>query len=61
MQSIVLGSSSQTRAMLLEKFSIPFIQRECGFDEELNSAFGPCSFCLSSFKGGKCKVVNLGI
>lgn len=51
MQPIVLGSSSQTRAMLLEKFSIPFIQRECGFDEEQLRIYDPAHFVYHATKG----------
>jgi septum formation protein len=50
-QPIVLGSSSQTRAMLLEKFSIPFIQRECGFDEEQLRIYDPAHFVYHATKG----------
>lgn len=51
MQTIVLGSSSQTRAMLLDKFAIPFIQRECGFDEEQLRIYDPAHFVYHATKG----------
>lgn len=51
MQKIVLGSSSITRAMLLEKFGVPFIQRECGFDEEQLTITEPAHFVYHATKG----------
>lgn len=51
MQTIVLGSTSQTRALLLEQFGIPFIQRECGFDEEQLLIKEPSSFVYHATKG----------
>ena len=51
MQPIVLGSSSETRAHLLEKFGVPFIQRECGFDEEQLRISDPVSFVYHATQG----------
>lgn len=51
MQPIVLGSSSITRAQLLDKFGIPFIQRECGFDEEQLRIDDPAHFVYHATKG----------
>nr|WP_041666582.1 septum formation inhibitor Maf [Sulfurospirillum deleyianum] len=51
MQQIVLGSSSQTRAEILRAHSIPFIQRECGFDEEQLSLQNPAHFVYHATKG----------
>ena len=51
MQTLVLGSSSHTRAMLLEKFTIPFVQRECGFDEEQLRISDPAHFVYHATKG----------
>jgi len=50
-KTIVLGSSSQTRAMLLEKSMIPFVQRECGFDEEQLRISDPAHFVYHATKG----------
>jgi len=51
MQPIVLGSSSITRAQLLEKFGIPFIQRDAGFDEEQLCIREPSHFVYHATKG----------
>lgn len=51
MRPIVLGSSSLTRAQLLQKFNIPFIQRECGFDEEQLCISDPAHFVYYATKG----------
>ncbi len=51
MHSIVLGSTSPTRALLLQKFGISFIQRECGFDEEQLSFKDPASFVYHATYG----------
>ena len=51
MQKFVLGSASSTRAMLLERFCIPFVQRECGFDEEMLCNDIPASFVYHATKG----------
>ena len=51
MQPIVLGSSSLTRAQLLQKFGIPFTQRECGFDEEQLRISEPAHFVYHATKG----------
>lgn len=51
MQRIVLGSSSQTRATLLDQFGIPFIQRDAGFDEEQLCISDPAHFVYHATKG----------
>ncbi|MDD2384909.1 MAG: septum formation inhibitor Maf [Sulfurospirillaceae bacterium] len=51
MQSIVLGSSSFTRAQILNSFGVPFIQRECGFDEETLQYSVPAHFVYHATKG----------
>jgi len=51
MQTIVLGSSSITRAELLTKFGIPFIQRDAGFDEESLRIADPAHFVYHATKG----------
>ena len=51
MDPIVLGSSSLTRAQLLEKFGIPFIQRDTGFDEEELRISEPSHFVYHATKG----------
>lgn len=51
MQTIVLASSSVTRAQLLDKFGIPFIQRDAGFDEEQLSIQNPAHFVYHATKG----------
>ena len=51
MKTIVLGSSSITRAQLLQKFGIPFIQRECGFDEEQLRISETAHFVYHATKG----------
>ncbi len=51
MQTIVLGSSSITRAELLKKFDIPFIQRDAGFDEEQLTILNPVHFVYHATKG----------
>ncbi len=56
MQMIVLGSSSITRAELLTKFGVPFIQRDAGFDEESLCITDPAHFCLSCNQGVNAKL-----
>ena len=51
MQEIVLASSSITRAELLTKFGVPFIQRDAGFDEEQLSLVDPSHFVYHATKG----------
>ena len=51
MKPIILGSSSLTRAQLLQKFGIPFTQRECGFDEEQLRISEPAHFVYHATKG----------
>ena len=51
MQTIVLGSSSITRAQLLNQFSVPFIQRDAGFDEESLCISDPSHFVYHATKG----------
>lgn len=51
MQTIVLGSSSITRAELLTKFGVPFIQRDAGFDEESLRIADPAHFVYHATKG----------
>lgn len=51
MQTIVLGSSSITRAELLTKFGVPFIQRDAGFDEESLHISDPSHFVYHATKG----------
>lgn len=51
MQTIILASSSSTRAMLLKKHGISFIQRECGFDEEQLRISNPAHFVYHATKG----------
>lgn len=51
MQTIVLGSSSITRAELLTKFGVPFIQRDAGFDEEQLQISDPAHFVYHATKG----------
>lgn len=51
MQTIILASSSTTRAMLLKNHNIPFIQRECGFDEEQLRISNPAHFVYHATKG----------
>ncbi|WP_333805103.1 septum formation inhibitor Maf [Sulfurospirillum sp.] len=51
MQTIVLGSSSITRADLLTKFGVPFIQRDAGFDEESLCIGDPAHFVYHATKG----------
>jgi septum formation protein len=51
MQTIVLGSSSITRAELLSKFGVPFIQRDAGFDEESLRIADPAHFVYHATKG----------
>lgn len=51
MQTIVLGSSSITRAELLTKFGVPFIQRDAGFDEEQLNILNPSHFVYHATKG----------
>ena len=51
MQTIVLGSSSITRAQLLNQFGVPFIQRDAGFDEESLYISNPSHFVYHATKG----------
>ncbi|WP_263833302.1 septum formation inhibitor Maf [Sulfurospirillum oryzae] len=51
MQTIVLGSSSITRAELLTTFGVPFIQRDAGFDEEQLQISDPAHFVYHATKG----------
>ncbi len=51
MHPIVLGSSSLTRAQILETFGVPFIQRPCGFDEESLQHSVPAHFVYHATKG----------
>lgn len=51
MQTIVLGSSSITRAELLTRFGVPFIQRDAGFDEESLCINDPAHFVYHATKG----------
>ena len=51
MQTIVLGSSSITRAELLSNFGVPFIQRDAGFDEESLRIADPAHFVYHATKG----------
>jgi septum formation protein len=48
---IVLASNSQTRAALLEKFGIPYIQKGCDFDEEQIVADTPKNFVYKAVMG----------
>jgi len=51
MPSLVLGSSSPTRAQLLKAFGVSFVQRECGFDEEQLNITNPTHFVYHATKG----------
>ena len=51
MQTIVLGSSSFTRAQILDAFGVPFIQRPCDFDEESLQHTVPAHFVYHATKG----------
>ncbi len=51
MQTIVLGSSSITRAELLTAFGVSFIQRDAGFDEETLHISDPAHFVYHATKG----------
>ncbi|MGM0519265.1 MAG: septum formation inhibitor Maf [Campylobacterota bacterium] len=48
---IRLGSNSKTRALLLDKFNIDFIQNGGGFDEDSITTKDPKSFCYEATKG----------
>jgi len=48
---LVLGSNSEVRAALLEKFGIPFIQKGCDFDEERIVATTPKNFVYQAVLG----------
>ncbi len=48
---ILLASNSMTRAALLEKFGIPFIQKGCDFDEEQIRADSPKNFVYQAVIG----------
>jgi len=50
-QTIVLGSSSITRAQILDSFGIPFVQRHCDFDEESLRISVPSHFVYHATKG----------
>ena len=51
MQTIVLGSTSITRAELLTSFGVPFIQRDAGFDGVQLQISGPAHFVYHATKG----------
>ena len=51
MQTIVLGSSSITRAQILDSFGIPFVQRNCDFNEESLAISVPSHFVYHATKG----------
>lgn len=51
MKTIVLGSSSITRAQILDSFGIPFVQRHCDFDEEALRISNPSHFVYYATKG----------
>lgn len=51
MQKIVLASSSQTRALLLNSFGIAFIQRSIDFDEESLDIKNPAHFVYHATVG----------
>ncbi|RXK13407.1 septum formation inhibitor Maf [Halarcobacter mediterraneus] len=46
-----LGSNSPTRALILKKFGIDFIQNGGNFDEDLIKTTNPKSFCYEATKG----------
>lgn len=48
---IRLGSNSQTRALLLNKFNIDFVQNGGSFDEDSITTEDPKSFCYEATKG----------
>lgn len=48
---IRLGSNSKTRALLLNKFKISFIQNGGSFDEDSIKTTNPKSFCYEATKG----------
>ena len=48
---IRLGSNSPTRALLLKKFGIDFIQNGGSFDEDSIKTTNPKSFCYEATKG----------
>lgn len=48
---IRLGSNSPTRALLLNKFNIDFIQNGGNFDEDSIKTLNPKSFCFEATKG----------
>ena len=48
---ILLASNSMTRAALLEKFGVPFIQKGCDFDEEQIRADSPKNFVYQAVMG----------
>lgn len=51
MDTIVLGSNSQTRAQILDAFGVPFIQRASSFDEETLRYSNPAHFVYHATKG----------
>ncbi len=48
---ILLASNSETRAALLEKFGVPFLQKGCDFDEEQIEADSPKNFVYQAVQG----------
>ncbi len=48
---ILLASNSETRAALLEKFGVPFVQKGCDFDEEQIKADSPKNFVYQAVLG----------
>ena len=48
---ILLASKSETRAALLEKMGIPFLQKGCDFDEEQIKADSPKNFVYQAVLG----------
>lgn len=51
MKEIVLASSSTTRAQILDAFRIPFMQRQCDFDEDALDIKNPAHFVYHATKG----------
>ena len=51
MKSIILASSSITRAQILDSFGIPFTQKACDFDEESLVISHPAHFVYHATKG----------
>ncbi len=48
---ILLASNSQTRAAMLEKYGIAFLQKGCDFDEEQIKASSPKNFVYQAVMG----------